>query len=92
MRSPPHAIETGFGVRFGAAAATASAEPGDSPALDEASEAAASSSTATAVRVVPMRRIPPRHSRRVRRDPAYQAWSVPQCGQPTEVVTAALKT
>jgi hypothetical protein len=22
----------------------------------------------------------------------YQAWSVPQCGQPTEVVTAALKT
>jgi hypothetical protein len=23
---------------------------------------------------------------------AYQAWSVPQCGQPTEVVTAALKT
>ena len=21
----------------------------------------------------------------------YQAWSVPQCGQPTEVVTSALK-
>jgi hypothetical protein len=22
----------------------------------------------------------------------YQAWAVPQCGQPTEVVTGALKT
>jgi hypothetical protein len=22
---------------------------------------------------------------------AYQAWSTPQCGQPTDVVTAALK-
>ena len=89
MRSPPHAIEIGFGARFGAA--TASAEPGDSPEPDEASEAATSSATATAVRVVPMRRIAAEFAAR-RGEPSYQAWSVPQCGQPTEVVTSAVKT
>ena len=27
-----------------------------------------------------------------RREASYQAWADPQCGQPTDVVTAALKT
>ena len=34
----------------------------------------------------------PRDSRRCAQGSSYQAWAEPQCGQPTEVVTAALKT
>src|SRR3954468_7614506 len=81
VTSPPQAIDTGLGCGVGAA--TATAETGDSPALEEASDAATSRSTATPVRVVPMRRIPPRPFAADAGDPAYQAWLVPQCGQPT---------
>ena len=87
MTSPPHAMKSPSPVCF------CSGARGRSSATDSEDEraAAAKSATATAVRVVPTWRIAARFAAHACGS-FYQAWSTPQCGQPTEVVTAALKT